>query len=135
MPLLVTLPLIVNVRLLKTKVDPELTLSDAQEVLEPMVTLPVPVVAMMTLSVVAGAVPPTQVLPVAQVPPVAVLVRVAAWMGVDIPMTMNRMVIIHKTLCWNTETTLQQEFFIAFSIGDLKTFNTLIKRVIILCFV
>jgi hypothetical protein len=42
------------------------------------VTAPVPVVAMTTSSVVAGAVPPTHVVPVAQSPPVAVLVLVVA---------------------------------------------------------
>ena len=47
-----------------------------------METLLVPVVAMITASPVAGATPPTHVEPVAQVPPVAVDVMVAAFIWI-----------------------------------------------------
>jgi hypothetical protein len=76
-PLLLMDPVAVNVLVFNDNVAPAFTVTPATVVVAPTVTWLAPVVAIMTLSVVAGATPPTQVDPVAYVPPVAVLVRVA----------------------------------------------------------
>ena len=83
-PLLLTLPLTVNVVAAMFKMAPAFTVSVRQVVLTPTVTVLAPVVAMMTSSPVPGAVPPTQVLPVDHVPPVALLVRVTAFNNVTV---------------------------------------------------
>ncbi len=86
--LMVMVPPLLTVKAPKTRV-PELMVSLAPlfTVTEPaavcvievvILTDPVPVVAIITVSPVAGATPPTHVEPVDQVPPVAVLVIVAA---------------------------------------------------------
>ena len=63
---------------LTVKVAPLFIVTFFTETAEVIVTALVPVVAITMLSPVAGAVPPTQVLPDVNAPPVAVLVRVAA---------------------------------------------------------
>jgi hypothetical protein len=61
------------------RVDPEFIVNPAQVIVPAaVVTAPAPVVAITAASVLLGATPPTQVAPVAQSPPVAVLVIVAA---------------------------------------------------------
>lgn len=76
-PALPTLPLTVSVLLPRDNLLPELTVNEAQEVLLPTVTIPVPVVAITTASPICGIIPPIQVDPLDHVPPVAVLVLVA----------------------------------------------------------
>lgn len=96
-PLLSKLPVTVNVLVPRDKMDPEFTVKPTQAVLVPTVTTLLPVVAITTLSVVAGTTPPTQVVPKDQVPPVALLVMVAACKGVDIPVAIINMATIRKT--------------------------------------
>ena len=80
LPDMVVAPLTVKSRYI-VSVAPLLMVSAAHVYDAPMVlpcTLLAPVVAIITESVAAGATPPTQVLPVPQTPPLAVLVLVAA---------------------------------------------------------
>ena len=71
-------PVVVSVLLAIFKVAPALIVTLTILVLVPTVTVFVPVVAIITSSPATGTTPPTQVEPVAHVPPATVLVLVAA---------------------------------------------------------
>ena len=76
-PALLTVPEIVSVLVTTAKIPPEFTVTFTIEALAPKVT--VAPFTITTSSLVAGATPPTHVLPVAHGPPVVVLVLNAAY--------------------------------------------------------
>ena len=77
------IPVTVKTLLVKFKIAPPFTVTLTIVAAAPSVTELPPVVAIITLSVDKGTTPPTQVVVVAQVPPVAVLVIVAAFPAKD----------------------------------------------------
>ena len=98
------------------RVDPEFIVRPAQVAFAPIVTEFAPVVAITTSSVEAGGVPPTQVEPVAHVPPDVVLVRVTACTIV----AENNIISTSASALADTRN-LRKEY--CFPTGGIKEFN------------